>query len=127
MMQDPTHGYRISDFTEEDIDYVANAIEESSRRIVTTPMDWMHGYIDGLMLASSSQNDGSIPNYIVLLDIFWSYLVQGGHEGTTCAHIGLGPYTTTDCALELIDHLIDSERLAVDELLDYINKNMSKR
>lgn len=123
-MQDPTHGFRLSDFTEEDIDHLAYVIIESATK--NNPMDWMGGYIEGSLTANAVHSD-SVSNFIMLMDIFWSYLWQGGHEHTSPGHIGLGPYSTTDCAKELIKHYLDSEKFDVDILLDYISDNMRKR
>lgn len=121
-MQDYEHGFRLSDFTENEFDHLEYVITESMSK--GNPMEWMEGYIQGLLQTDILDSDKSDE---LLLDIFWSYLWQGGGEHTTPGHIGLGAYTTTDCALEVINHLIESERFQVDELLDYINKNMSKR
>ena len=118
---DPGHGYRLSDFTNDDISHLIWTIRTAMDK--ENPMEWMDGYIQGCMMVGSS---GIIPDDVILLDIFWSYLHQGGHEGTTPGHIGLGPYSTSDVCNEVIDHLIDNDLIHMDLLLDFISTNIRK-
>ena len=128
-MNEEMQGYKLSDFSKEDISLLVYVIEESMSR--NNPLEWMSGYIEGCLIGEVSayeelQPDESaypMSDYILLLDIFWSYLHQGGGELTTPGHIGYG-FSTTDIFKEIVDHLIDNDLIDMDVLLDFISTNI---
>ena len=111
----------LHDFTTEDIDLLTYVIETSMDK--TNPIEWMEGYISGA-LEYPHPND-MLPNYILLLDIFWSYLWQGGGPHTSTGHIATN-HTTSDVFESLVNHLIDTNRFDIDSLVEFINNNTIK-
>jgi len=109
----------LKDFSEEAIDHLEYMITKAMYQ--DNPMEWMSGYIEGLLYKSE---DGYWD--VVLLDAFWSHMWQGGGEFTTPGHIGTS-YLVGSLFNEVVSHLIETDRIHMDALLDFIKENTRER